>query len=545
MSEESATLPTTGGARKLDVVLVGAGFGGMYMAYRLRQMGLDFIGIEAGGNVGGVWYWNRYPGARCDLMCIDYSYSFSREIEQEWTWSEQFAAQPEILAYANFVADRLDLRQHFTFETRVISARWDDARTLWVVRTNKGEVYEAKYCVMATGPLSIPKDPEFPGKDDFKGELYHAAKWPHKHVDFTGKRVGLVGTGSTGIQIVPEVAKEAGALYVYQRTPSFSLPMVNDKLDPEYVAEIKHNYPALRAAARASNLGGVRPATTRPFFSLPPAQRKAIMEDAWKQGGQSFLGMFSDLMFNADANEQVANFVRGKISEVVKDPDVAEKLKPRGYPIFARRPCLDTHYYECFNEDHVHLVDCLSDPIDRVTEKGIKTRDGEIELDAIIFATGYDGLTGAMMAFEVHGRGGRDLRDKWAAGSRSYLGLMMEGFPNMFLVCGANGPAALANIITINEQNVDWICDLITHMDENGLATIEPTLEAEDGWMDDVLTLADKSLMSKANTWYTGTNVEGKPRGLTLYTGGFAKYSQICTDVAAQGYSGMVFDLDL
>ncbi|MES2337403.1 MAG: NAD(P)/FAD-dependent oxidoreductase [Pseudomonadota bacterium] len=527
---------------RLDAVVVGAGFGGMCMVHRLREMGLSMVGIERGGDVGGVWYWNRYPGARCDLMCIDYSYSFSPEVEAEWTWSEQFAAQDEILAYANFVATRLDLRRHFRFETSVTSAVWDDARALWVVRTDRGDVFEATYCIMATGPLSIPKDPEFPGVDVFAGELYRAGRWPHTKVDFAGKRVGLIGTGSTGIQIATEVAKDAGEFYVFQRTPSFSLPMRNEKLDPDFVAEIKRNYPALRTAARASNLGGIRPTSTRPFFSLPASQRRQLMEDAWVMGGHAFLGTFSDLLTNPEANEQVAQFVRDKISEVVDDPATAEALKPKGYPIFARRPCLDSGYYEAFNQPNVHLVDCVADPIVRLTEHGVQTQSGEIPLDMLILATGYDGLTGAMMAFEVRGRDGRDLRDKWRGGAESWMGLMIEGFPNMFLVCGANGPAALANIITINEQNVDWFADVITYMADNDLATIEPTRAAEQEWMATVRSLAETSLLSQAKTWYVGANVEGKAQGLTLYTGGFARYRDTCLAVAADGYRGLVFE---
>lgn len=530
-----------GDIRRVDAVVVGAGFGGMYMIHRLSEMGLSFIGIEAAADVGGVWYWNRYPGARCDLMSIDYSYSFSPEIEQEWSWSEQFAGQPEILAYANFVADRLLLRQHFQFETRVVGAKWDEARALWVVRTDRGETIEASFCIMATGPLSIPKDPGFPGTDRFAGTIHYAATWPHDEVDFSGLRVGLIGTGSTGIQIVPEVAATAGELYVFQRTPSFSLPMRNDQLGPEDVAEIKAHYPGLRTAARNSALGGVRPAGTRPFFSLPASQRNQLMEDAWQLGGHAFLGTFSDLLINADANDQVAEFVRGKIGEIVDDPRTAEALKPRGYPIFARRPCLDTHYYECFNLPNVYLVDCLTDPIEGLTEAGVKTRDHEYPLDLLILATGYDGLTGAMLAFDIKGRDGRDLADKWRAGATSWLGLMMEGFPNLFMICGANGPAALANIVSIDEQNVDWFAALIDQMDGKGQATAEPTAEAEKHWMDIVHDLAERSLLSKAQTWYVGANVEGKSRGLTMYTGGFAKYVDACQAEAARGYPNLWF----
>ena len=529
----------------VDALVVGAGFGGMYALHRLREMGLAVVGVETGDNVGGVWYWNRYPGARCDLMCVDYSYGFSDEIQQEWTWSEQFAAQPEILAYANFVADKLDLRKDYLFETRVESAVWDEAAGRWTATTNRGDQITATYCIMATGPLSVPKDPEFPGLADFKGELLRAAKWPHTPISFAGKRVGLVGTGSSGIQIVPVVAEQAAALPVFQRTPSFTMPMRNTKLDPEYVAELKRNYQAIRAVARASHLGGVRPVTSRPFFSITPAQRQRVMEDGWARGGLDFLGLFSDLLTNPEANEHVAEFVRGKIGETVNDPVVAEKLKPRGYPIFARRPCLDTNYYESFNLPHVHLQDCLEHPIERVTEKGILTTAGEVELDTLILATGYDGLSGALMAFDVRGRDGCAVRDKWAGGARSYLGLMMAGFPNLFMVCGPNGPAALANIVTLDEQNVNWICALITHMRERGIRAVEPSLEAEDAWMEQVFALAELTLVSKANTWYTGTNVDGKPRGLIMYTGGFLRYNEACNAVAQSGYATLKFEREL
>ncbi len=525
----------------VDALVVGAGFGGLYAVHKLREMGLSVIGVEAGGDVGGVWYWNRYPGARCDLMCVDYSFGFSDEIQQEWTWSEQFAAQPEILAYANFVADKLALRPLFHFNTRVTHAKWDADAQRWTATTDRGQRIVASYCIMATGPLSIPKDPEFPGLADFKGELLRAAKWPHEPVSFKGKRVGLVGTGSSGIQIVPVVAEEAQALHVFQRTPSFTMPMRNSRLDPDYVAELKRHYPAIRAVARASQLGGVRPVTSRPFFSITPSQRQRVMEDAWARGGLDFLGMFSDLLTNPDANEHVAEFVRGKIGETVNDPVTAEKLKPRGYPIFARRPCLDTGYYESYNLPHVHLHDCLEHPIERVTDKGIRTSAGEVELDTLILATGYDGLSGALMAFEVEGRAGHDVRTKWAGGARSYLGLMMAGFPNLFMVCGPNGPAALANIITLDEQNVNWICDLIAHMRSQGIATVEPRPEAEDEWMETVFALAQLTLVSKANTWYTGTNVDGKPRGLIMYTGGFFKYNEACASVAQAGYPTLDF----
>ena len=526
----------------LDVIVVGAGFGGLYAVYKFREMGLKIAAFEVGGDVGGVWYWNRYPGARVDLPSIDYSYSFSPEVEQEWTWSEEFASQPELLAYFNFVADRLDLRRHYQFKTRIVRAVWDEARKLWTVTTDRGETVEATYCVMATGPLSVPRDPEIPGVELYTGELLRAGRWPHHPVSYDGKRVGVIGTGSTGIQIVQEVGRQAGELYVFQRTPSFTMPMRNQKLDPDYVAEVKRNYVGIREAARNSPNGGVRPWTTRAFFSVTPSRRHELLEDAWKAGGLAMLGTFTDLLSNEEANEQVAEFVRDKIDDVVVDPVTAEQLKPRGYPIFARRPCLDTGYYETFNRPNVHLIDCTTDPIVEVTSQGVRTQDRETKLDMLIFATGYDGLTGALTAFDVVGRNRRSVNEKWKEGARSHLGLMMEGFPNLFMTTGPNGPAALANIVRISENDVDWIASAITHMADHGLDTIEPTRKAEDDWMDLVFRLAKRSLLTKAKTWYVGTNVKDKAQGLSLFTGGFPKYREYCAAAIQNGYRDFVFE---
>jgi len=538
----SATADSHTRARHVDVVVVGAGFGGMYAVYKFREMGLRVAGFEAAGDVGGVWYWNRYPGARVDLPSIDYSYSFSPEIEQEWTWSEEFAAQPELLSYLNFVADRLDLRKHIQFNTRVTAAAWDDVRKLWRVRTDRGETVEATYCVMATGPLSVPRDPDIPGIDRYRGELLRAARWPHRPIEFAGKRVGVIGTGSSGVQIVQELGGKAGELFVFQRTPSISMPMRNQKLDPEFIAEVKRNYAGIREAARNSPTGGVRPWSTRAYFSVTPARRRQLLEDAWRAGGLAVLGTFTDVMTNPEANAQVAEFVFAKVSEVVRDPVTAEKLKPRGYPIFARRPCIDTHYYETYNLPNVHLVDCLVDPIVEITEKGVRTQSGEIELDMIILATGYDALTGALLACDVVGRGGRKINEKWKHGPRSYLGIMMEGFPNLFMTTGPNGPSALANIVRTSENDVDWIAAAIAHMSRSGLSSIEPTRKAEDDWMALVGSLAQRSLILKAKSWWVGANVQGKPQGLPMFTGGFHKYREHCAAAAQDGYRNFSFE---
>lgn len=539
---EEPSAKMSGGARRLDALIVGQGFGGMYMLHRARGMGLNVLAIEAGDDVGGTWYWNRYPGARCDVMSIDYSYSFSNEIQQEWTWTEQFAAQPEIWSYAKWVADKLDLRRNIQFETRATSITYDDARQIWVIDTDRGDSFEVTYLIMATGPLSIPKGLDIPGAERFQGETYLSGRWPHHPVEFAGKRVGVIGTGSTGIQIVPVVAEQADQLVVFQRTPSFTLPMRNRALEADYVAQIKEHYPELRAVARTTVTGGVRPISTRPVFSVPVAERERLMEEAWTHSGISFLGLFSDLLVNQQANDVVAEFVRGKIRETVNDPAKAEILTPRGYPIFARRPCLDTNYYETYNRDNVTLVDCINEPILEITEKGIRTGEREIELDIIIAATGYDGLTGAMMAVDIHGREGRSLRKKWAGGAQSHLGLMMEGFPNLFMIAGANGPSALANFVILNEQNADWISDCITFMRTHGHDTIEPTAEAETDYMSLVTAIASRSLMPKANTWYTGANIEGKARFFPIFAGGLNKYLEMCSQAAGAGYQGFIFD---
>lgn len=546
----SATSTSDSDRPLLDVIVVGAGFGGLYATYKFREMGLSIQAFEAGGDVGGVWYWNRYPGARVDLPSIDYSYGFSKEIEQEWTWSEYFAAQPELMRYFDFVATRLDLRKHYRFNTRVQRAEWDASRHRWVVTTQGGEVYEARYCVMATGPLSVPRDPDIPGLEKFQGELYRAAKWPHQPVSYAGKRVAVLGTGSTGIQIVQEIGPQCGEdaghgrgeLYVLQRTPSFTMPMRNYKLEPEYVAEVKRHYPALRETARNSPAGGLRPASTRAFFSVRPEERMSLLEDAWRRGGLAMLGTFSDLLFNEEANHHVAEFIRSKISEVVKDPVTAEALKPQGYPVFARRPCLDSSYYETYNLPHVHLVDLNREPIVEITERGVRTATREIELDMLILATGYDGLTGALTAFDVVGRRGETVNQKWKHGAYSYMGLMLEGFPNLFMTTGPTGPAALANIVRISENDVDWIAALMTHMDRQGLETVEPTQAAEDAWMQIVYKLAERSLLTKAKTWYMGTNVAGKAQGLSLFTGGFPKYREYCNNVIASGWRDLAFE---
>jgi len=533
--------PRRAQARRTDAIVVGAGFGGLYAVHRLRSEGLSVLGLEAGGDVGGTWYWNRYPGARCDVTSIDYSYAFSEAIEQAWTWSETFAAGSEILAYANFVADHLDLRPAYLFDTRVETIAFDDERRVWTLSTQQGDQFESEYLVMATGPLSLPKPVDIPGSGRFEGELYRSGKWPHHEVDFRGKRVGLVGTGSSGIQIAPVVAETCQSLTVFQRTPSFTLPMRNAAISGDYAAQLKANMAGLRAVARTTFTGGVRPLSTRPLFSVTVEERNELMEEAWAKGALQFLGLFSDLLTNAAANEIVADFVRDKIGQTVKDPVTAEKLKPRGYPIYARRPCLDTQYYETFNAPHVSLVDCFEEPIVEFTPAGLRTTGREIALDVIIMATGYDALTGPMLAIDITGRNGLKLSEAWRDGPKSYLALLMHGFPNLFIIGGPSGPSILANYIRLDEMNVDWVVDCILHMRRQGLATVEATADAQARWGQTVCEIADRTLYVKADTWYTGTNIEGKPRGFFVFAGGLNRYAEVCAGVAAAGYEGCYF----
>jgi cyclohexanone monooxygenase len=523
---------------RLDAIIVGAGFAGMYMLYKLRQIGLSVRVFESGSDVGGTWYWNRYPGARCDVPSTDYSYSFSDELQQEWNWTEMFAAQPEILEYLNHVADKFDLRRDMRFDSRVISATFDDDASYWTVVTDRNERVHARYCIMATGCLSTPKSPEIEGLETFAGETYYTARWPHREVDFSARRLGVIGTGSTGIQVIPVVAQQAAHLYVFQRTPSFTVPARNRPLDAQYMADVKSRYKELRAKARLTPSGSLRPITDRPAFSVSEEERQRIYNDVWEKGGVNFFSSFGDLLLNEDANKTAADFVRSKIEELVEDPDVANRLKPYGYPFASRRLCLDTDYYATFNRNNVTLVDTLADPIVAITPRGVKTRDREFNLDALIFATGFDAMTGTLLAIDIRGRNGRLLREKWAHGPRTMLGVAMEGFPNLFTITGPGSPSVLSNVVASIEQHVEWITDCITHMQQAGYVQIEPTAEAENGWVDHVNAVADATLFPKANSWYMGANVPGKPRVFMPYVGGLHNFRRICAEIAAKGYDG-------
>ncbi len=520
----------------IDVVIVGAGFAGLYAIHRFRQLGLSLRCIEAAPDVGGVWYWNRYPGARCDVESLQYSYSFSEELEQEWEWSERFAAQPEILAYMQHVAERFDLRRDITFRAAVERAVWDEAKRLWTVTTDQGETIRARFCVMASGSLSASRTPDFPGLETFRGQAYHTGMWPEDPVDFRGKQVAVIGTGSSGIQAIPVIAREASELVVFQRTPNFIIPARNRPMEAEYQAEWKANYAEHRARAR--QLGTLYEFSGRAAMEVDEAEREREYRRRWEKGGVNFVHSFNNIYTDLAANETAAAFVRDRIREIVHDPKVAEALCPTDHPLGSKRICVASDYFETYNRDNVRLVDVRKEPIRTVTQAGIRTSARDYDFDVIVFATGYDALTGAITRIDIRGAGGRSIQDKWADGPRNYLGLMTAGFPNMFVVTGPGSPSVLVNMIVGIEHHVDWIAACIDRLRRDGLSVIEAETGAEDAWVEQVNEAAAQTLFVKANSWYLGANIPGKPRVFLPYAGGLARYRQICADVAAEGYRG-------
>ena len=527
----------------IDAVIVGAGFGGMYMLHCLRKLGFNAQVFEGGDDVGGTWYWNRYPGARCDIESMQYSYSFSEDLDQEWDWTEKYAPQPEILAYAKHVADRLELRKDITFNTRVTSASFDEDRNQWTVTTDKGDKVEARFCIMAVGCLSAANKPPFEGMDDFSGPIYHTGEWPHEGVDFTGKKVAVIGTGSSAIQSIPLIAAQAGELTVFQRTATYSVPAWNEAVDPAKAAEVKANYPDLRAKARARPTGFYFPFNMKSAMEASPEERRAKYEEAWDRGGLPFLGAFGDLLFEKEANDTVAEFAREKIRGIVKDPATADLLCPDN--IFGcKRLCVDTGYFETYNLPHVKLVDVSKRPIERFTEKGVVANGIEHEVDAVVCATGFAAMTGSFDRIDIRGRNGLTLKEKWAGGARTYLGLSTVGFPNFFMITGPGSPSVLAQMIQSIEQHADWMADCIAHMSDIGAETIEPTLEAEDAWVEHVNEVSEISLRSTCSSWYVGANIPGTPRVFMPYIGGFPVYVQKCNDVMTNGYEGFKINGD-
>jgi len=536
---------------RFDVVVVGAGFAGMYLLHRLRGMGMTARVYEGGDSVGGTWYWNRYPGARCDAESLAYSYSFSPELEQEWTWSERYATQPEILRYAEYVADRFDLRRDIRFERRVNRATYDDASGLWTVETEQGDRALARYCIMATGCLSVPQEPRIAGTGDFKGPLYYTGRWPHEPVSFAGQRVGIIGTGSSAIQAIPVIAAEAEHLTVFQRTPNFSVPAVNGPLDPNFVEAFKIHYPRHRQNHRLGMGAGFGDLLVEPHPGAPDletvagvseAEVRAILDKYWAIGGARFMSVIGDAMLNADTNRIIADFVRDKIRATVEDPATAEALCPTSHPIGTKRICVDSDYYETFNRPNVRLVSIAKDPIDRVTATGVLLMSGEqVDVDTLILATGFDAMTGALLRIDVRGSGGAKLAEKWAAGPRSYLGLGLAGFPNLFTITGPGSPSVLSNMLVSIEQHVDWTLDCIAFMESHGYRRVEPDPAAEDQWVDHVNEVANDTLYPKGGSWYLGANIPGKPRVFMPYAAGVGVYREVCDRVAANGYEGFRF----
>jgi cyclohexanone monooxygenase len=522
----------------LDAVVVGAGFSGLYALHRLRGLGLSTRVYEAAAGVGGTWYWNRYPGARCDVESLCYSYSFSEELEQEWEWTERYPAQPEILRYLEHVADRFDLRRDIQLETRVVRAAYDEDADRWTIETGNGERVRAQYLVLATGCLSTPQLPSIPGLDSFAGDTYHTGRWPHEPVGFAGKRVAVIGTGSSAIQSIPVIAREAAHVYVFQRTPNYSVPAHNRPLDPREQREAKAHYRELRERMRDSFAGFPHERSERSALDDPADMREQVLEERWRDGGIPFLGSYMDIGVDERANELVAEFVRAKIRATVRDPELAELLCPKDYPIGTKRICVDTAYFETFNRDNVTLVDLRRTPIVEIAPSGVHTVGGEYDVDAIVFATGFDAMTGTLLGIDLRGRGGRTLGEAWAHGPTSYLGLQVAGFPNLFTITGPGSPSVLSNMVVSIEQHVDWIADCVAWMRERGFDVIEATPEAEVAWVAHVNEVAAATLFPRTSSWYTGANVPGKPRVFMPYVGGVDVYRQHCAGVAARDYEG-------
>ncbi len=524
---------------RFDAVVVGAGFAGLYMLHKLRGLGLAVRVFEAGDGVGGTWYWNRYPGARCDVESIEYSYGFDEELEQEWEWTERYATQPEILRYLEHVADRFDLKRDIRFNTRVASATFDDGTNRWTVRTEQGDEVDSQFLIMATGCLSAANMPVFPGQETYEGRILHTGQWPHEPVDLTGLKVGVIGTGSSAIQSIPIMAEQAEDLVVFQRTATYSVPAHNRPLDKEELADVKRHYRDLRRANRQTmvGFGGWQTPSEYAALSCDDDTRRRVLDERWARGGLSFLGGFTDSLLLPDSNELVAEYVRDKIRNIVKDPSLAEKLAPRQV-IGCKRLCVDTGYYDTFNRDNVRLVDINEDPIEELTPTGIRTRSGSFDFDVIVFATGFDAMTGALLRVDIRGTDGIPLQDAWAEGPKTYLGLSTPSFPNMFMITGPGSPSVLTNMVTSIEQHVEWIADCITHV--GNLGRIEATPDATEAWIDHVNMIASFTLFPTCNSWYLGANIPGKKR-VFMPLLGFQPYDVKCQEVAANGYEG--FDI--
>ncbi len=545
VQERSTTARDSGAAREVDAVIVGAGFAGLYMLYRLRELGMTAQVFEAGEGVGGTWFWNRYPGARCDVTSMEYSYSFSKELQQEWEWTEMMSSQPEIERYLNHMADRFDLRRGIQFGTRVTDAVFNEGTGRWAISTDQGDHLSARFCVMATGCLSAPLKPQIPGMDSFKGVSVQTSLWPREGVELAGMRVAIIGTGSSGVQSTPEIAKVASQLTVFQRTPTYTWPSLNRPLKREEQDAIKASYDQLRERQRNSHVGisgGFNGALLEPptakLLDLSEAERIEAMD----RHGFAVTRMFADVATSMEANELARELYAEMVRRVVHDPSTAAALTPKDYPIGCKRGVVDSDYFVTFNRPNVSIVDLREDAIVEVTETGIRTEKGEHEFDVIVYATGFDAMTGALLGINTVGRDDLALGEKWAAGPRNHLGLMTAGFPNMFTITGPGSPSVLSNMPVSIEQHVDWISNCLVHLREHGLDTIEPTVEAEDEWVEHVNTVASVTMYTapSCNSWYLGANVPGKVRQFMPYVGGVGKYRQKCDEVAANGYTGFV-----
>ncbi|BAT57666.1 phenylacetone monooxygenase [Variibacter gotjawalensis] len=530
-------------SKTYDAVIVGAGFSGLYALHRLRDdLGLKVRVLEMGEEVGGTWYWNRYPGARCDSESYTYTYSFSPELDREWSWSERYPEHPEIRRYLNFVADKLDLKRDIEFGARVTGATFDDAANRWTITTETGETFTAQFFITAVGCLSTTNVPKFKGLDSFRGRWYHTGAWPHEGVDFTGKRVGQIGTGSTGIQAAPVIAEQSKHLTVFQRTPNYSVPARNGPMSEEFKQHLRDNYTAIHDKKRTTTNGHPFDISSTSVLDVSPEDRERILEAAWTEGSLKFRAAFSDTLTNMKANQVISDWLRNKIHQVVKDPEIAERLTPRDHGYATKRPPIDTDYFETYNRDNVTLVDIRKEPIVEITPNGIRTEAREYPLDIIVFATGFDALTGPLFALGIESRDGKALRDVWAAGPQTYLGLQVPDFPNLFTITGPGSPSVLANMPVAIEQHVDWITDCIRHMRDSGKQRIETTEAEAETWGNEVDRAANATLLPMASSsWYLGANVPGKPRRFMPYAGGMAHYAKLCEGIARDGYRGFQF----
>ena len=528
--------------KNVDVVVAGAGFSGLYLLYRLRKAGFSTRVFERGGDVGGTWYWNRYPGARCDVESLQYSYSFDEQLQQDWHWPEKFSAQPDILAYANHVADRFNLKKDIEFNIEVKASWFDENLKRWKITTNTGEEINAQYFIMATGCISTTQIPNIKGLSDYVGDTFHTGDWPHEEVDFSGQSIAVIGTGSSGIQSIPVLAKQAKKLTVFQRTPNYSIPSQNEPMTKKYERSWKDVYSERRKEMRYSAHGSLKDLNDVPALSVDEDQRQELYTKRWAIGGTGFLGSFNDLLINADANYTAAEYVRQQIKRVVKDKETAEILCPRSYPIGTKRICIDTGYFETYNRENVKLVDISKKPIQRLVTDGIIVDDQLYPFDSIIFATGFDAMTGSIFNVDIKGRDGLALKEKWNAGPKTYLGLMSASFPNLFMITGPGSPSVKSNMIMSIEQHVDLVIETLLSMRRKGLSVVEPELEAENKWVDHVQEVANKTLFPQANSWYMGANIPGKPRLFMPYIGGVGAYREICEEIVANNYRGFKFE---